>query len=92
MKLTIETKTTELVEIEVDAPSYRKYEDFMRIIYYKFDKDFVIEIDSNSISTTTYNEYSIKRISKNYQASEKITKIQFYAAFDNLVNLYKAMI
>ena len=90
MKLTIEKKTTE--EIEIFTPCYRKIDKSFMLNYYKFDNDSVIEITGDSIGVSTYNQYSNERLAKHYNDSVEISKEEFFAIFDNLVNKYKSII
>ena len=90
MKLTIEKKTIE--EIEINTPCYRKLDRSFSLIYFKYDNNKVIEITGDAIGITTYNEYSNERLARHYNNSVEISKGEFYAVFDDLVNKYKSLI
>jgi hypothetical protein len=90
MKLTIEKKTIE--EIEITTPCYRKIDKGYLLMYLKFDAEYNIQIYGDSISVSNYSKYSNERISEQYNNSVEISKGEFYAVFDNLVNRYKTMI
>lgn len=90
MKLTIEKKTIE--EIEINTPSYRKLEKFLSISYFKFDNENVISIINDMLTTSDYNKYNSKNYSEYYNESVEISKGEFYAVFDDLVNKYKSLI
>jgi hypothetical protein len=90
MKLTIEKKTIE--EVEIVTPCYRKIDKDFMLVYLKFDSNFVIKIYGDSMYVSTYSEYSNDRIAEQYNESVEISKGEFFAVFDNLVNRYKTMI
>ena len=90
MKLTIEKKTIE--EIEILTPCYRKIDKDFMLVYLKFDSEYVIQIYGDAIGFSTYSKYSNDRIAEQYNDSVEISKGEFFAVFDNLVNRYKTMI
>lgn len=90
MKLTVEKKET--IEVEINTPCYRKLESFFSISYLKFDKENVISIINDMLTISDYNKYNSVKYSEYYNDSTEISKDEFIAAFDNLVNEYKSKI
>jgi hypothetical protein len=76
MKLTIEKKTTE--EVEIVTPSFRVSNDVYIDKYFYFSDTHVIEITRNLICKSEYSEYRKIDHATNYLFSTEISKEQFY--------------
>ena len=84
MKLAIEKKTTE--EIEIKTPSFRVSNDAFIDKYFYFSDTHVIEITRNLICISEYSEYRKIDHATNYLFSTEISKEKFDAFYQQTLN------